>query len=251
MDISLQPIPKSRMKTPCSSCSVRELCLSGEMNVDDAERLSAIVSQRIRVKKGAALYRAGDPLRLLYAVHLGFFKTTMSSEDGREQLTGFHMGGEILGIDAICNNRHVCDAIALEDSEVCPILFSQLEKLSRELPSLHHNLNRILSQEIVRDHEMLLLMGNLNAEERLASFLLNLSNRMAVRGYSPTAFVLRMTREDIGSYLGLRLETICRAIACLRDNATVRISGRAVEILDLKRLRLLISGSGRSNPREL
>lgn len=243
-------IPTSRMKVPCSDCGVRELCLCVDMSVDDTQRLSAIVLQRIRVKKGAALYHAGDPLRRLYAVRFGFFKTTMSSEDGREQLTGFHMAGDILGIDAICNNVHVGDAIALEDSEVCPVLFSQLEKLSCEMPTLQHNLNRILSQEIVRDHEMLLLMGNLNAEERMAAFLLNLSNRMAVRGYSPTAFVLRMSREDIGSYLGLRLETICRAIACLRDNAIVRISGRAVEILDLERLRQLINGNAR-RPKEL
>jgi CRP/FNR family transcriptional regulator len=234
--------PKVQLKTVCSNCTVRELCLSVGMSVSDATRLSDIIPQRIKVKKGAALYHAGDPLRSLYAVRFGFFKTTIISEDGREQLTGFQMAGEMLGIDAISNDRHVCDAIALEDSEVCPIQFSELEKLSRELPSLQHNLNRILSQEIVRDHEMLLLMGNLNAEERMAAFLLNLSNRMKHRGYSPTAFVLRMTREDIGSYLGLRLETICRAIAYLRDNAIVRVSGRAVEILDLERLKQLISG---------
>ncbi|SEQ15799.1 CRP/FNR family transcriptional regulator, anaerobic regulatory protein [Pseudomonas sp. NFACC02] len=234
--------PKMQLKTVCSNCSVRELCLSVGMSVSDATRLSDIIPQRIKVKKGAALYHAGDPLRSLYAVRFGFFKTTIISEDGREQLTGFQMAGEMLGIDAISDDRHVCDAIALEDSEVCPIQFSELEKLSRELPSLQHNLNRILSQEIVRDHEMLLLMGNLNAEERMAAFLLNLSNRMKHRGYSPTAFVLRMTREDIGSYLGLRLETICRAIAYLRDNAIVRVSGRAVEILDLERLKQLING---------
>jgi CRP/FNR family transcriptional regulator len=238
--------PEVALKTTCSACTVRDFCLSVGMNAQDSHRLSEIVPQRLRIRKGAALYHAGDPLRSLYAVRLGFFKTTMTSEDGREQLTGFHMGGELLGIDAISNNLHVCDAIALEDSEVCPIQFNQLEKLARELPSLQHNLNRILSREIVRDHEMLLLMGNLNAEERLAAFLLNLSNRMAARGYSPTAFVLRMTREDIGSYLGLRLETVCRAIAYLRDNAIVRIGGRAVEILDLERLRQLINGCSRS-----
>ena len=250
MVTSTLSVPALKLKATCSTCSVRELCLSVGMNAGDAERLSAIVPQRIKVRKGEALFHAGDPLRSLYAVRFGFFKTTISSEDGREQLTGFHMGGELLGIDAIFMNQHVCDAIALEDSEVCPIQFTRLEKLSRELPSLQHNLNRILSQEIVRDHEMLLLMGNLNAEERMAAFLLNLSNRMAMRGYSPTAFVLRMTREDIGSYLGLRLETICRAIAYLRDNDSVRISGRAVEILDLERLRQLVNGCSR-HAREL
>jgi CRP/FNR family transcriptional regulator len=212
------------------------------MTLEDSERLSKIVPQRVRVRKGTALFHAGEPLRALYAVRFGFFKTTLSSEDGREQLTGFYMGGELLGVDGISDRVHMCDAIALEDSEVCPIQFNQLEKLARELPSLQHNLNRILSREIVRDHEMLFLMGNLNAEERLAAFLLNLSKRIFTRGYSPTAFVLRMTREDIGSYLGLRLETICRAIAYLREKGIVRISGRSVEILDIDQLRGLVNG---------
>lgn len=244
MTAHLAAIPGLFLKAECSNCSVRELCLSVGMSVTDSDRLSAIIPQRIKIKKGAALYHAGDPLRSLYAVRFGFFKTTISSQDGRGQLTGFHMSGELLGCDAISDDRHVCDAVALEDSEVCPIQFAQLERLSRDLPSLQHNLHRVLSKEIVRDHEMLLLMGNLNAEERMAAFLLNLSGRMATRGYSHTAFVLRMTRDDIGSYLGLRLETICRAIANLRDQGIVRISGRAVEILDLTRLRALINGCG-------
>lgn len=242
MTAHLAAVPSLLLKAECASCSVRELCLSVGMSLTDVDRLSAIIPQRMKIKKGAALYHAGDPLRSLYAVRFGFFKTTISSHNGRDQLTGFQMSGELLGFDAISNDRHVCDAIALEDSEVCPIQFTQLERLSRQLPSLQHNLNRLLSQEIVRDHEMLLLMGNLNAEERMAAFLLNLSDRMATRGYSQNAFVLRMTREDIGSYLGLRLETICRAIANLREQGIVRISGRAVEILDLKRLHALING---------
>jgi CRP/FNR family transcriptional regulator len=219
-----------------------ELCLSLGMSVQDTDRLSSIIAQRLKIKKGAVLYRAGDPLHSLYAVRSGYFKTTLSSRDGREQLTGFPMSGELLGCDAISRDRHECDAMALEDSEVCPIHFSQLERLSRELPSLQRNLNRVLSQEIVRDHEMLLMIGNLNAEERLAAFLLDLSCRMAARGYSGTAFALHMTREDIGGYLGLRLETICRAISSLRSQGIVSIAGRAVRILDLGRLRGLISG---------
>ncbi|WP_024643790.1 helix-turn-helix domain-containing protein [Pseudomonas syringae] len=234
--------PASYIKAACSNCSVGDSCLSVGMSINDTDRLSAIIPQRLKVRKGMALYHAGDPFLSLYAVRFGFFKTTLSSQDGRDQLTGFQMSGELLGCDAISHSRHMCDAIALEDSEVCPIHFPQLERLSRELPSLQHNLNRVLSQEIVRDHEMLLLMGNLNADERMAAFLLNLSDRMAKRGYSHTAFVLRMTREDIGSYLGLRLETICRAIANLREQGIVRISGRAVEILDLVSLRALING---------
>jgi CRP/FNR family transcriptional regulator len=228
--------------TSCSSCRVRDICLSVGLTPADAAQLSNIIPQRLKIRKNSALFHAGEPFRSLYAVRYGFFKTTISSVDGREQLTGFQMPGELLGIDAISSNHYVCDAVALEDSEVCPIHFAQLERLSRELPSLQHNLNQTLSHEVVRDHEMLLLLGNLNAEEKLAAFFLDLSRRMECRGYSPNAFVLRMTREDIGAYLGLRLETICRAIAYLRTNDIVKVSGRAVEILDKARLMALVAG---------
>lgn len=245
MTAHLAAVPGLFLNAECAFFNVGELCLSLGMSVHDTDRLSTIIPQRLKIKKGAVLYRAGDALRSLYAVRSGYFKTTISSRDGREQLTGFPMSGELLGCDAISNDRHECDAIALEDSEVCPIHFSQLERLARELPSLQRNLNRVLSQEIVRDHEMLLMMGNLNAEERMAALLLDLSCRMADRGYSGTAYVLHMSREDIASYLGLRLETVCRAIGSLRSQGIVRISGRAVEILDLERLRTHISGCER------
>jgi len=238
--------PIQQLKSACSDCSVRELCLPVGLSSLEVDRLANIIPQRIKVKKRTTLYHVGDPLRSLYAIRYGFFKTAVISEDGREQLTGFQMAGELLGIDAISNNQHVCSAIALEDSEVCPMHFTQLERLSQELPSLQHNLNRLLSREIVRDHEMLLLLGNLNADERFAAFLLNLSHRMATHGYSPKAFVLRMSREDIGSYLGLRLETVCRSIAHLRELAMVRISGRTVEILDLNALHSLVTGCRRA-----
>ena len=242
MTAHLAAVPGLFLNAECAFFNVGELCLSLGMSVHDTDRLSTIIPQRLKIKKGAVLFRAGDPLRSLYAVRSGYFKTTITSRDGRERLIGFPMSGELLGCDAISNDRHECDAMALEDSEVCPIHFSQLERLARELPSLQRNLNRALSLEIVRDHEMLLMMGQLNAEERMAAFLLDLSCRMAARGYSETAFVLHMSREDIGGYLGLRLETICRAIGSLRSQGIVRISGRAVDILDLERLRTLISG---------
>jgi CRP/FNR family transcriptional regulator, anaerobic regulatory protein len=247
MTLPVMLSPVQQLKAACSGCGVRGLCLSAGLNNSEVDLLSTLIQQRVKIKKGETLYHAGDPLRSLYAVRYGFFKTTVISEDGREQLTGFQMAGEMLGIDAISNDRHVCNAIALEDSAACPIHFMQLERLSHELPSLQHNLHRLLSREIVRDHEMLLLLGNLNADERLAAFLLNLSHRMVSRGYSSKAFVLRMTREDIGSYLGLRLETVCRAIARLRELEIVRISGRAVEILDLAALHSLVSGCRRAD----
>lgn len=211
----------------------------------EVERLNTLIAQRFKIKKGAALYRTGDPLRSLYAVRIGSFKTSMLSVDGREQVTGFHMSGEMLGLDAISADEHACNAFALEDSEVCPLPFARLEKLARALPALQHNLNKILSREIVHDHEMLMLLGNMNSDERLAAFLLNLSQRLNMRGYSSKEFVLKMRREEIGSYLGLRLETICRGIARLREQALVEVSGREVKILNMEGLKHLVAGCHR------
>jgi len=236
------PFQNHSLKTACSNCSVLELCLPLGLTDSEIQCLDTLIVQRFKVKKGAALYRAGDPLRSLYAVRIGSFKTSLLSVDGREQVTGFQMPGEMLGLDAISTDSHTCNAFALEDSEVCPIHFAQLEKLSLELPSLQHNLNKILSREIVRDHDMLMMLGNMNSDERLAAFLLNLSQRLHMRGYSSKAFVLKMRREEIGSYLGLRLETICRGIAHLRDQGLVEVSGRDVKILDMDGLKQLVAG---------
>ncbi|WCM48503.1 helix-turn-helix domain-containing protein [Pseudomonas sp. WJP1] len=233
------------LKTACSSCSVLELCLPLGLTGGEIERLDTLIIQRLKVRKGAALYRASDQFRSLYAVRIGSFKTSVVSVDGREQVTGFQIPGEMLGLDAISTDLHTCNAVALEDSEVCPIHFSHLEKLARELPSLQHNLNKILSREIVRDHDMLMMLGNMNSDERLAAFLLNMSQRLNSRGYSANSFVLKMRREEIGSFLGLRLETVCRGIAHLRDQGLVEINGRDVNIRSLDGLKQLIVGCHR------
>ncbi|AZD02326.1 MULTISPECIES: fumarate/nitrate reduction transcriptional regulator Fnr [Pseudomonas] len=238
--------PNHYLKAACANCSVLELCLPLGLSGPEIERLDTLIVQRFKVKKGAALYRTGDPLRSLYAVRIGSFKTSMVSIDGREQVTGFQISGEMLGLDAISADEHACSAFALEDSEVCPIHFAQLEKLAQDLPSLQHSLNKLLSREIVRDHSMLMLMGNMNSDERLAAFLLNLSQRLSLRGYSSRDFILKMRREEIGSYLGLRLETICRGIAHLRDQGLVEISGREVKVLNLEGLKQLVAGCHRS-----
>ncbi|MGY2201442.1 fumarate/nitrate reduction transcriptional regulator Fnr [Pseudomonas gingeri] len=235
-------VKQAGLKSACASCSVLELCLPLGLNETEVKRLDDMIVQRIRIKKGSTLYRQGDPLLALYAVRQGFFKTTLTSEDGREQVTGFQMTGEMLGMDAISDDHHACNAVALEDSEVCPIHFSQLERLSRDLPSLQHNLNKLMSREIVRDHSLLLMMGNMNSDERLAAFFLNLSQRLAIRGYSPFNFILRMRREEIGSYLGLRLETISRGIAKLRELKLVNVDAREVKILDMHGLKSLVAG---------
>ena len=198
--------PLHSLKVSCSNCSLRELCLPVGLNRDEMAQLDAVIRQSRRIKRGEYLFRSGEGFRSLYAVRTGYFKTCVSSQDGREQVTGFHMSGELMGLDGISSNTHGCDAIALEDCEVCELPFSRMESLGRDIPSLQHHFFRLMSREIVRDQSVMLLLGNMKAEERLAAFLLNLSQRLHSRGFAANDFILRMSREEIGSFLGLKLE---------------------------------------------
>jgi len=238
------PLPPASLKVACSSCNLRELCLPVGFSQPELHRLDSLVAVRRSVRHGETLFRRGDPFVAVYAVRSGFFKTRMSSEDGREQVSGFQMAGELLGLDGISTDQHSCDAVALEDSQVCVIPFEQLEQLSREFSDLQRQFHKIMSREIVRDQGVMLLLGSMRAEERLAAFLLNLSQRFTARGYSHTEFNLRMTREEIGSYLGLKLETVSRLLSRLQQEGVIRIRGRDVTLLDATALRQLCSARG-------
>ena len=168
----------------------------------------------------------------IYAVRTGFFKTCVSSEDGRDQVTGFQMAGELLGLDGIGTERHTCDAVALEDSQVCVIPYQELEHLSREFSDLQRQFHKIMSREIVRDHGVMLLLGSMRAEERLAAFLVNLTQRLKTRGFSPSSLILRMTREEIGSYLGLKLETVSRTFSKFQDDGLLEVKQRHIRVVD-------------------
>jgi CRP/FNR family transcriptional regulator len=228
------------LRIACSSCNLRELCLPVDLGGPDLHRLDALTSIKRPFRRGEYLYRSGEPFRALYAIRTGFFKTQVLHENGREQVTGFQMPGEIIGLDAISSDAHSCDAVALEDSEICEIPFDQLEALSRELPVLQRHLHKIMSREIVRDHGIMMLLGSMRAEERLAVFLLNLSQRFSARGYSPNSFHLRMTRQEIGSYLGLKLETVSRTLSHFQEHGLLSVRLREVEIMDMLRLRSFV-----------
>jgi len=189
------------MKTLCSTCSLRELCLPVGLRPDEFEQLDTVIKQSHRLKKGEFLFRSGESFHSLYAIRTGFFKTTVASQDGRDQVTGFFMSGELIGMDGICTHSHSCDAVALEDSEVCELPFGHMEALSKEIPSIQTHFFRLMSREIVRDQGVMLLLGNMRAEERIAAFLLNLSQRLHHRGFAANDFILRMSREEIGSTL--------------------------------------------------
>jgi CRP/FNR family transcriptional regulator len=211
---------------------MRELCLPLGLNAAGVKQIDALISSRVRLKRGEALYRAGDAFQSLYAVRVGSLKTTVLAEDGREQVSGFHMSGDIVGLDGIATGRHGCQAMALEDTEICVLPFAGLEELARAVPQFQHSLHRFLSREISRDQGLMLLLGSMHAGERLAVFLLNLADRYRRRGYSSTEFVLRMTREEIGSYLGLQLETVSRLFSQFQAKGLIQVQGRAVKLLN-------------------
>lgn len=229
-----------KLKTTCSSCSLRELCLPLGLSQEEIDKLDSLVRVRRTFRKGEHVYRAGDRFDTLYAIRRGFFKNSVLSEDGRDQVTGFFMTGELLGLDGIGTERHTCDGVALEDSEICVIPFSRLEELSREMEALQHHFHKVMSREIVRDHGVMMLLGSMRAEERLAAFLLNLSQRFTARGYSPSEFYLRMTREEIGSYLGLKLETVSRVFSRFQEMGAVAVQQKHIRITDIARLRELV-----------
>jgi CRP/FNR family transcriptional regulator len=230
-------------KVACSSCNLRELCLPVGMSNDQLLKLDSMVATRRAVARGDALFRSGEAFQSLYAVRTGFFKTCVGNEDGRDQVTGFQMAGELLGLDGIGTERHTCDAVALEDSQVCVIPFHQLEDLSREVSDLQRQFHRIMSREIVRDHGVMLLLGSMRAEERLAAFLLNLTQRLQSRGFSASELILRMTREEIGSYLGLKLETVSRTFSKFQDDGLLEVKQRHIRIIDEAGLRQLITST--------
>ena len=207
------------------------------------DQLSGMVATRRRVRRGESLFRAGDTFEAVYPIRVGFFKSRITADDGREQVTGFPMPGDILGFDAISTGRFQCDAIALEDAEVCVVPFERLETLSREFGALQQQLHRVLSREIVRDQGVMLLLGTMRAEQRIGTFLLNLSQRLQQRGFSPSEFILRMTREEIGNYLGMKLETVSRALSKLQEAGVVAVEQKHLRIDDLQRLREIAGAS--------
>jgi CRP/FNR family transcriptional regulator len=230
------------LKVACTTCSMRELCMPIGLSADELAQIDTLVSSRRKLRKGDALYDAGAPFEGLYAVRTGSLKTAISAEDGREQVTGYHMLGDIIGLDGMATDRHMSRAVALEDTEVCVMPYDRIEPLAHRVPALQTNLRRFLAREISRDQSVMLMLGSMRAEERLAAFLLDLAARYRLRGYSSTQYVLRMTREEIGSYLGLKLETVSRLFSRFQQEGILRIQGRDVTLLDPSALRQLCAG---------
>jgi CRP/FNR family transcriptional regulator, anaerobic regulatory protein len=224
------------LKSFCSSCHLKDLCLPCGLSGPEVERLDGLMFSRRKIGMGETLYREGDKFQYIYAVRSGTFKSALTLLDGREQVSGFQIAGELLGLDGVAAGKHASAAVALEDSEVCAIPYTHLNDLAQQSPNLQMVMARLMSREIVREHNLMMLLGSMNADERLAAFLLNMSQRMKARGYSANEFHLRMSRAEIGSYLGMKLETVSRTFSAFQQQRLLEVDKKHILILDLEGL---------------
>jgi CRP/FNR family transcriptional regulator len=226
-------------KVACQDCSLFQLCLPVGIDQNDLAEVDRIIKRRRPIRRGDQLFVTGDKFRSIYAVRSGSLKTSVLTEDGRELVTGFFLPGEIVGLDAIGTGEHTCGARALETTSVCEIPYDELEAIGARIPSLPRQLLRIMSREMHHDQLLLLLLGKRSADERLAAFLFSLSQRFGLRGYSPNEFNLSMSRNDIGNYLGLAVETVSRLFSRLQEDGILAVRSRHVRLLDIQNLRTL------------
>lgn len=217
----------------CQSCSISELCLPFSLNEQELDVLDNIIDRKRPIHKGEQIFQDGEKMQSLYAIRSGTFKTFTVNEQGEEQITGFHLAGDLLGFDAIADGEHPSFAKALETSMICEIPYSTLDSLSNSMPKLKKQVLRMMSTEIRADQEMLTLLNRKNAEQRLATFISTLSSRYHARGLSSTEFRLSMTRSDIGNYIGLTVETISRLLNRFHKSGILKVEGKLISILDI------------------
>ena len=221
------------LRKMCSSCSLAELCLPVGLDRESLGRLDSLVTRDAPLHAGDHLYKKGDPFDALYAVRSGYLKSYTVDESGREQVLGFYLPGELLGLDAIYPERHQCNAVALDTASVCRLPYEDLSTLAGQVPGLQKQMFRLLSKDIHDSHS---LAGDFTAEERLAAFLLSLSARLKLRGYSPTHFMLAMPRRDIANYLRLATETVSRVFKRFQQEGLIAVDRRDIRLLDIERL---------------
>ncbi|WP_105199824.1 MULTISPECIES: FNR family transcription factor [unclassified Pseudoalteromonas] len=227
---------KSNCTISCTNCSISQLCLPFSLNGEEMDRLDEIIERKKPLHKGDYLFESGTKLKSIFAVRSGSFKSFTLSEQGEEQITGFHLAGDLVGFDGIHTATHQSFAQAMETSMVCEIPFETLDDLAGRLPKLRQQIMRLMSNEINYDQEMLLLLNKKTAEQRLASFLHTLSRRFSERGFSAREFRLTMTRGEIGNYLGLTVETISRLLSRFQKSGFISVDGKFITINDHQQL---------------
>lgn len=228
--------PATGVSTSCSDCPLRNLCLPTGMRPEEVRQVDEVVFSRRRLRRGEHLYRAGEPFKALYAFRSGFFKTYVDGPDGQSQVIDFPMAGQVVGLDGMETDAHRLNVVTLDDGEVCVIPYAHFEFVAMRVPALQRQLHKLMSREIVREQELMTLLGGMRAEARVATFLLALSEKFAARGYSAAQFRLRMTREEIGSYLGLKLETVSRVLSRFQENGLISAQLRSIAIVDPEKL---------------
>ncbi|MBN7820643.1 fumarate/nitrate reduction transcriptional regulator Fnr [Bowmanella yangjiangensis] len=221
----------------CQNCSISQLCLPFTLNDNELDKLDNIIQRKRPFQKNERLFQSGDKLNSLYAVRSGSFKSFVLAPDGEEQITAFHLPGDIIGFDAIHHQVHKSFAQALETSMVCEIPFQTMEVLSGDLPRLRQQVMRLMSHEIQADQDMFMLLNKRTANQRLAHFLAHLGERYHDRGFSGSQFRLSMTRAEIGNYLGLTVETISRLLTKFQKQGLIQVDGKFITLVDPKQLR--------------
>lgn len=240
----------ARLRRSCADCSLAQLCLPAGIDRNDLGRLDTLVQKRRPLRRGDHLFRAGDGLGSVFVASEGTFKTVVINESGEEHVLGFHLPGELFGLDAVGSGRHRCEAIALEDAKVCELPFSSLATVAAQLPSLQRQLLRVMGQSSDRDHDLVDVLSRRQASERIALFLHGLGERYRRIGRSAEDFQLPMSRDEIARYLSLALETVSRSFSKLHEDGVIDVRGRRVRVLDAKRLHAAASGCEADNARD-
>jgi len=226
----------SSIHIACENCSLHQLCLPLELNADDIEELDRIIKRRRPLQRGECLFQAGDSFTAIYAIRSGSLKTFTTTDDGQEQVTGFHLPSELVGLDAITTDMHNCTARALETTSVCEIPYNRLQELGVKIPGLQRQLLRIMSREILEDQNLMIWLAKKTAEERLASLLLRMSRQFSERNFSAREFNLSMSRTDIANYLGLAVETVSRLFSRFQTDGLLTVDRKHVVIQDMEGL---------------
>jgi len=231
----------ARFEITCHNCSLSELCLPRGLSLQEIDALDTVIENKPILQRGEKIYVSDQVFKSLYAVKSGSMKIYSESENGEEHVLGFFMPGELLGLDGIGSSRHMCTAVALETTSLCEIPYDRLESLCHRFTGLQKEIYHVMGKEIADDKSLLLLLGKRTADERLATFLLSLSNRFKDRGFSGTEFNLSMARQDIANYLGLATETVSRIFGKLQEDNILSVNRRLVQILDIDKLNAIVN----------
>lgn len=236
--LKLRALPEAH----CKDCSLAAMCLPLSLQSEEMDMLDSIVKRGRPLKKGEMLFRQGDAFSSIYALRSGAIKTFSLSDSGEEQITGFHLASELIGLSGMDSDRYPVSAVALETTSICEIPFSRLDDLTASMPLLRKQVMRLMSREIRDDQQMMLLLSKKTADERIATLLINLSARFRARGYSAKSFRLAMSRNEIGNYLGLAVETVSRVFTRFQQQGLIAADGKQIDILDHTQLCALAGG---------